>query len=343
MTDNETNEKLLEVMEAGEKRREERRAFLRGGSAAAIAAAGTGLLAACSSGDSDPQPAPPPPPPPTGGTPPPPPPPPTGALTDGDILNFALNLEYLEAQFYAIAATGSYLPESLLGGTGTRGQVTGGSLVPFKDAQVAAHAREIAVDERQHVAFLRQAIGATAVAQPALDLSVTATSAFSAAARAAGLIGPNEAFDPYVSDENFLLAAFIFEDVGVTAYKGASPLITSKAFLEAAAGILAAEAYHAGLIRTVLYSKGVQTPSLVTATERISDARDSLDNPAERDQGVAQRGQMSNIVPSDANGIVYSRTPGDVLNIAFLTAAAATQGGFFPAGVNGTIKASSAD
>jgi hypothetical protein len=343
MTDTETNEKLLEVMETGAKRREDRRAFLRSGSAAAIAAAGSGLLAACGSSDSDPQPAPPPPPPPTGGTPPPPPPPPTGAISDADILNFALNLEYLEAQFYAIAANGAYLPDNLLGGTGTRGQATGGSQVPFKDPVVAAYAREIANDERQHVVFLRAQLGASAVAQPALDLSVTAASAFSAAARAAGLIGPNDAFDPYVSDENFLLAAYIFEDVGVTAYKGASPLITSKVFLEAAAGILAAEAYHAGLVRTVLYAKGVQMPALVDATEKISDARDSLDSPSDKDQGVRQRGQASNIVPTDANGIAYSRTTGDVLNIAYLTAAAATQGGFFPAGVNGTIRQSSAD
>jgi hypothetical protein len=43
-------------------------------------------------------------------------------------------------------------------------------------------------------------------------------------------------------------------------------------------------------------------------------------------------------VPTDANGIAFSRTPGDVLNIVYLTAAAAQQGGFFPAGVNGTIR-----
>ena len=339
MTD---NEQLLEVLEAGEVRRTKRREFLRTGSSAMVAAAGAGLLSGCFGGDDNNNNTPPTPAPPTGGTPPPPPAPPT-TISDADILNFALNLEYLEAQFYAIAATGAYLPDNILGGTGTRGQVTGGRQVPFGDAQVAAHAREIANDERQHVVFLRSALGASAVAQPALDLSGSATGAFTAAARAAGLINANGTFDPYASDENFLLAAFIFEDVGVTAYKGASPLLTSKTFLEAAAGILAAEAYHAGLIRTVLYNKGIQAPMLIDATEKISDARDSLDSPTDKDQGVRQRGDASNIVPSDANAIVYSRSAGDVLNIVYLTAAAATQGGFFPAGVNGTIRSSTAD
>jgi len=40
-----------------------------------------------------------------------------------DILNFALNLEYLEAQFYHIAAFGTQLSQDLLSGTGNRGYV----------------------------------------------------------------------------------------------------------------------------------------------------------------------------------------------------------------------------
>jgi hypothetical protein len=335
MTDN--DDKVLEVLEACDRRREERRAFLRSSSSAAIAAAGATLLSGCFGDDNDSNPPAPPPPPPTST----PPPPPSGAITDGDILNFALNLEYLEAQFYAFAAFGTGLPENLLGGTGTQGQATGGRKVAFLDPRIELEAREIAMDERAHVAFLRQAIGATAVAQPSVDISPGG--AFSAAARAAGLITAGQTFDPYASDENFLLGAYIFEDVGVTAYKGASPLISSKVFLEAAAGILAAEAYHAGLIRAELYTKGIQTPALITATERISDARDSLDDPTDKDQGIAPRGEQSNIVPADANGLAYSRSAGDVLNIVYLTAAAATQGGFFPAGLNGTIRTSTAN
>ena len=265
------------------------------------------------------------------------------AVTDVDILNFALNLEYLEAQFYSYAVNGTGLSNDLLGGTGTQGAVTGGRKVNFTDPIVAQYAREIAADEIAHVKFLRMALGTSAVAQPAIDVGTDPAGAFSSAARAAGLVGAGVAFDPYMSDENFLLGAFIFEDVGVTAYKGAAPLITSKTYLEAAAGILAVEAYHASIVRTTLYSKGIATPTLRTSADKISDARDSLDGPTDLDQGISQIGAASNIVPLDANGLAFSRTTGQVLNIAYLKNTAVDRGGFFPAGVNGNIKMSAAN
>ncbi len=51
-------------------------------------------------------------------------------------------------------------------------------------------------------------------------------------------------------------------------------------------------------------------------------------------------GTVANIAPLNDNGLAYSRAPGAVLNIVYLTAAQATLGGFFPAGVNGTIRTS---
>lgn len=332
-----TNElAMLEAFEARQARRNDRREFFRASAGAAVAVSGVALLTGCF--EDNRRPAPPPPSAEPG-------PPASPALSDADILNFALNLEYLEAQFYFFAAFGQGLSSNLLGGRGTQGAVTGGRAVNFTDQRVELYAREVALDERAHVAFLRQALGSSAVAQPPIDISAGPDGPFSAAARAAGLIGTGQSFDPYASDENFLLGAYIFEDVGVTAYKGASPLITNKTFLEAAAGILAAEAYHAGLIRTTLFAKGIKTPApaLIDATEKVSDARDSLDGPSDKDQGVAVRSNASNIVPADENGIAFSRTPGDVLNIAFLTRMAAQQGGFFPRGVNGTLNTSSAD
>ena len=267
----------------------------------------------------------------------------SATLTDADVLNFALNLEYLEAQFYSYAALGIGLSNADLSGTGSQGVVSGGRQVNFSDQTVAQYAREIAADEIAHVRFLRQQLGASAVAQPAIDIGVSPNSAFSAAARAAGLIGAGETFDPYASDENFLLGAFIFEDVGVTAYKGAAPLITNKTYLEAAAGILAVEAYHAAIVRTTLYGKGIATPALRTSADKISDARDSLDGASDLDQGISPMGSASNIVPLDSDGIAYSRTTGQVLNIAYLNKTAVSSGGFFPSGVNGTIRTSAAN
>lgn len=272
-------------------------------------------------------------------------------ITDTDILNFALNLEYLEAQFYAYAANGTGLPASQLTGTGTQGSVIGGASVDFSnDAIVGQYAREIAADEAAHVAFLRTALGSAAVAQPTINISGDANGPFTAAALAAGVI-TSGTFNPYSSPNAFLLGAYIFEDVGVTAYKGASPLISNKTFLQAAAGILAVEAYHAAIVRTTLYGRGYDATnpqaSLIDAAGRISDARDSLDGSTDLDQGIARttvNGQLvSNIVPLDTNGIAFSRTPGQVLNIVYLNKAAATLGGFFPNGVNGTLRASTAN
>ena len=314
------NDQIMDALDQRVERRNDRRNFFKLGGGFAVGAVGGAVLGACSS-SSDTAVA---------------QNPPAGAVNlDVEILNFALQLEYLEAQFYSYAAFGTGLPQSSLGGAGTQGAVTGGRQVNFTDPLVRRYANEIAADEIAHVNFLRTALGSAAVAQPAIDVGTSPTGAFSNAARAAGLVGPGQAFDPYLNDNNFLLGAFIFEDVGVTAYKGASPLVTSKVFLEAAAGLLAVEAYHAGLVRTVLTAKGLETPTLA-----ISNARDSLDGSSDLDQGITATGTgnaaASNIVPTDPNGLAYSRSVGQVLNIVYLNAVAGTTaGGFFPAGLNG--------
>ena len=249
------------------------------------------------------------------------------AASDADILNFALNLEYLEAEFYLRAATGKGLAASDVGGRGAMGTVIGGRQVPFKTKAFREYANEIALDEQHHVQFIRSALGGAAVARPKIDLDM----AFTTAARAAGLIGGSQRFDAFASETNFLLAAFIFEDVVVTAYKGAARLIGSKDVLEAAAGILAVEAYHAGQIRTLLYGQG-----LFTAARAISDARDRLDGPSRKDQGIRWK-DSANIIPTDGNGLAFSRSAAEVLKIVYLGGPSAGFG-FFPKRLNGTIR-----
>jgi len=132
---------------------------------------------------------------------------------------------------------------------------------------------------------------------------------------------------------------------------GGVALLNTPAFIEAAAGIHAAEAYHAGLVRTVLYRKGLSTPSLFTTTGQISDARDTLDGTSntgllnqggDRDQNiiVGTTATSANIVPTDTNSIAYVRSPQQVLNIVYLNGTSTNGGGFYPAGVNGAVRSS---
>jgi hypothetical protein len=251
-------------------------------------------------------------------------------ISAGDlaILDFALNLEYLEAQFYSYATTGAGIDAQgvELTGRGKQGTVNVPSTtkVPFTFPNVQQYATEIAADELAHVNFLRGVVTASGIrpiAQPSIDL----VNSFNTAASAAGL---GATFSPFTSDLNFLLGAFIFEDVGVTAYHGALMSILNKTILTSAAGILGTEAYHASNVRTEIYEFG---SAAVAAAQSISNARNALGGEG-LDQGVAFNGG-ANIVPSDANAIVFSRTARLVLNIVYL-GVNANKGGFFPDGTN---------
>jgi hypothetical protein len=247
------------------------------------------------------------------------------SVTDADILNFALNLEYLEAEYYLRAATGRGVDSKDTGGTGAHGKVVGGSKVSFEDQALEKFALEIARDEEAHVKFLRSALGSAAVAEPEIDLQ----NSFTTLARLAGLVGEHDRFNPFENEQNFLLGAFVFEDVGVTAYHGAAPLLANKAYLSAAAGLLAVEAYHAGGVRTLLFQRALFKPA-----QEISAARAKAAG-ADDDQGIVLN-DRANIVPVDNNGVAFSRTPSQVLNIVYL-GGAASKFGFFPDKLNGKI------
>jgi len=232
------------------------------------------------------------------------------APTDADILNFALNLEYLEAEFYTVATTGKTIDQMgvTISGSGTQGAATGGKMVNLTNSSfpTAAIANQIAEDERSHVTLIQQALtaaGAQPVAQPAINLDALG-------------IG-------FGSLAEFLTLARAFEDVGVTAYAGAAPLISDKGILGYAARILAAEAEHASNIRLQVAQLGVPTTLL--------DGVDILPPPS---------GQ--NYFSLNGMALAQTRTPGQVLNIVYGGKANATAGGFFPNGMNGTLNTSSA-
>jgi hypothetical protein len=281
------------------------------------------------------------------------------AYTDSDILNFALNLEYLEANFYTLATQGKTIDQVGLGigagmATGGSAKVTtkpGGPascLVPWTLPAIQAYATETAQEEQNHVTFLRSALMGSAVAEPNLDLF----NSFNTLATAAGI---GNAFDPFANDLNFLIGAYVFEDVGVTAYSGAAPLITTPAYLAAAAGILAVEAYHAGLIRTSIFGLDpTGSNGLQGYTQKISATRMKLDGstttddigvmlqqvPLESTSGTVQAAQIVDAQIGNTNySKTYARSTSQVLSIVTGNAVAPTSGKymgvFFPQGLNG--------
>jgi hypothetical protein len=294
----------------------------------------------------------------------------TATYTDNDILNFALNLEYLEANFYYLAAFGTTIDVANtastaagaavqgITGVGTQGTVTvkANAKVPFTTITASSYAIEIAVEEGKHVGFLRSALGTLAVAQPAIDLQTS----FNTLAAAATI---GAAFDPFASDATFLVGSYIFEDVGVTAYHGAAGLITDKkTILPAAAGILAVEAYHAGLVRTAINALDpTGSAGLIGYTNLISSLRAKLSlaalstAPNPDDYGLANFSvtlggasavNATRLVDADSTNVVaFSRNTTQVLNI--VTGGGAINGSatvspakgvFFPAGMNGLFK-----
>jgi hypothetical protein len=229
------------------------------------------------------------------------------AFTDFDILNFALNLEYLEAEFYTYATSGQSITQMGLSvaGTGASGATTGGSKVNFTSPMALSIANELAFDERTHVTLIQNsiaALGGTSIAKPAINLNALG-------------IG-------FGSQNDFLVLARVFEDIGVTAYAGAATLIKSSLVLNYAARILATEAFHAANIRLQIAQAGITTSAL--------DNADHAPPPS-----------GSQYFSLDSNAIAETRTPGQVLYLAF-GAPNASQGGFFPAGVNGLFNMSSA-
>ena len=255
---------------------------------------------------------------------------------DPAILNFALNLEYLEAAFY-LAAVGRINEINTVGGDADiilPGDFDGTTSIEFDDDDVAAYADEIATDELNHVNFLRGALSDAAADRPVLDFGT----AFPAAAAAAFPdVDPSltAQFNPFANQLFFLHGAFIFEDVGVTAYSGAAPAITDKTgVLAPAAGILAVESYHAGEIRTLLYQqRDTPTPfgaPVSAVVQGISDLRGSLGGG--KDEGIVNDDGSANIIPTDENSVAFARTPRQVANIVYF-AEGATSGGFFPNGI----------
>ncbi len=223
-----------------------------------------------------------------------------------DVLNFALNLEYLEANFYLSVAQGN-LVTAADAGSGA-GAVTGAPGKLALDTSTAAVAQALAADEVHHIETIRSTItslGGTPISQPAINLA------------AKGAI---------TNQAQFLAAARQFTAVGGSAYAGSAILLVSNpTVLTAASQILGAEGQHAGALAFLCVNQAI-----------VSAAVDAQDVPPSATNYFTVNGQA--LAPArtaqQALGIVY----GVSTLMTTTPPMGTTLGGFFPNGVNGNIK-----
>ncbi|MCD0163300.1 MULTISPECIES: ferritin-like domain-containing protein [unclassified Deinococcus] len=177
------------------------------------------------------------------------------AAQDLVILNYALTLEYLEAEFYnAFTGSGAYASRLV-------------------NPRVREYARELADHENIHVKALQDTIrslNGTPVAKPNIDFSPLLTNSDGTAKT--------------VNDELFLALANTFEPIGVRAYLGQADKIMNGDVLTAAASILAVEANHASGIQELRTQLNLnKKPTRQTSRAPQSDAKPTSTNVADFD------------------------------------------------------------
>jgi len=255
----------------------------------------------------------------------------TSVANQTDILNFALNLEYLEATFYSWITQGKDLPASV---TSNSGVVTGApaqiAFTGANAAQITDMLNEIYFDEFSHVTALQSLLGSAAVPRPAINLAALGA----------------------ITAGNALSVARLFEDVGVTAYSGAAGALVDSN-LTYAMQILGVEGFHSGAIRLAIILQNAAQ----AGTDPYLSAGDGLDvapfepgTAAAAAAGPSASGGFFPISAATAGsagtssstnppGVVFLRTTSQVLSIVYGAAGAkgTAKGGFFPNGVNGLI------
>ncbi len=232
--------------------------------------------------------------------------------TEIAVLNFALNLEYLESEFYTYGQYGMGIEQFGIVTAGiasgpsnptSGGQTTGGKQVTLANELVFTGPilAQVGADERAHVTLLQSFLGqGNYIAKPNINLNALSMG--------------------FGSEAEYLTLSRIFEDIGVSAYGGAAYLLSTPIVIQTAARILAVEAEHASTVRTQIARLNVASPML--------DGADLVPPPS----GPQTQYLSINV----ANGLPAIRSVPQVLNLAY-GGAGLTVGGFFPSGINGAF------
>ncbi|KAG6524642.1 desiccation-related protein PCC13-62-like [Zingiber officinale] len=262
---------------------------------------------------------------------------------DRDLLQFALNLEHTECDFFLFGALGrgldSVAPELAMGGPPPIG-----ARKANLDATTKLIIEEFAYQEVGHLRAIKSTVGG--FPRPQLDLSAHNFANIMDNALGYHL---NPPFDPYVDTLNYLLASYAIPYMGLVAYVGANPNTNGFVAKRLLAGLLAVEAGQDAIIRAILYQRKDElvAPYNITVAEftvRISELRNRLAMCGMKDEGLlvprelgAEARMSTNILSANKDSLGYKRTPAEVLRVVYGTGSEHVPGGFLPKGGDGKI------
>ncbi|KAF8408538.1 hypothetical protein HHK36_007694 [Tetracentron sinense] len=263
--------------------------------------------------------------------------------SDVDLLEFPLNLEYLEAEFFLWGSLGHGLdrvaPNLTMGGPSPIGPRQA-NLDPFTRDIIT----QFAFQEVGHLRAIKSVVGG--FPRPLLDLSAASFAKVMDHAFGHALVPP---FDPYANGLNFLLASYLVPYVGLTGYVGANSKLNGARSKRLVAGLLGVESGQDAVIRALLYERAmvkVQPYGITVAefTNRISELRNRLGHAGMKDEGLmvpplmgAEGKLPGNVLAGDEYSIAYERTPEEILRIVYGGGDEHAPGGFYPKGANGRI------
>jgi hypothetical protein len=250
-----------------------------------------------------------------------------------DLLNFALNVKFLQATFYSFIVKGTDLTGSAVNNSGAVTNAPAAlTFTGTNAAQITDMLNEIYYDEKNHVSTLISLLSSSVVFRPAINLAAFGT----------------------ITATNALSIARLLEDVAVTAYAN---LVTSlsSSDITVISQILGADSNHAGILRLT----ALQNPTI--AANIKADSQDVL--PFDPGIGSATGGTafgptasggifavagVTTATVTTPQGFAFLRTTSQALSVLYgtvpsgntavtLATSGTTSGGFFPSGVTGNI------
>ncbi|KAL9237493.1 hypothetical protein vseg_012032 [Gypsophila vaccaria] len=264
--------------------------------------------------------------------------------SDIDLLEFALNIEYLEAEYFLNGALGHGLDNKTVPKLAGRGHLPIGPRKARLDPLVNSIIYQFGLQEVGNIRAIKRVV--KGFPKPKMNLSTTIFAEAINVAFGRPLMPP---FDPYLSTLNYLIGCYMIPLLGVTTYIEMNAKVQSPKAQKLVGALLAVESGQDAVIRTLMYERRLQRVvpygiPLQDFTNNLSNIRNKLAKVGIRDEGLvvdptlgAEGKSALNILSLGEDSIPYSRTPAEVLRVLYSTGDEHRKGGFFPDGAGGNL------